>query len=71
MINYRDDGLQLFEQQRSYARQPRKPSGKIHQKLNQKDITFDNNSDGGLGAQRPEIFDQEESLPFGYEEGKD
>ena len=33
----------------SYLRQPRKPSGKINQKLNQKDPTIENQSDGGIG----------------------
>lgn len=52
--HYQNDGLTLFEQQQqiqgsSYVRQPRKPSGKIDQKLNQKDITFENNSDGITG----------------------
>ena len=51
---FQNDSLTLFEQQHqiqesSYVRQPRKPSGKIDQKLNQKDITFENNSDGITG----------------------
>ena len=51
----------------SYVRQPRKPSGKINQKLNQKEITFENHSEGGNGL-HTEVMEgaiaEEDSLPL-------
>jgi len=41
------------------SNQPRKPSGKIDQKLNQKDITFENYSDGG----NPNLDEEKQDSP--------
>lgn len=47
----------------AYLRQPRKPSGRITQKLNHKDQTFENNSDfGGLeGIKDGEVDEENEN----------